>query len=57
MGRVHLTAADSICRLCIHFDPCPCGCGWGICRAFESDGDFEWFERKDGLGCEAYEEL
>ena len=57
MGREHLTAADPICRLCIHFDPCPCGCGWGICRAFESDGDFEWFERKDGLGCEVYEEL
>lgn len=20
------------CDCCSHFEPCPCGCGWGYCR-------------------------
>lgn len=23
---------DGSCDECARFEPCPCGCGWGICR-------------------------
>lgn len=23
---------EHLCSTCRHFDPCPCGCEWGVCR-------------------------
>ena len=39
------------CNMCKSFEPCPCGCGWGICT-----NDGEWVDGDDYADeCNGYE--
>lgn len=37
------------CAGCMWFDPCPCGCGMGVCR-----GETAWLWTPDDGGCEGW---